>query len=353
MSSFETASLELGRRQLLAFGRSLGAVKIIMPILVPTLLWFFASWAFSYSVFSSFTDLRASYPQVYEIVYPQSEQQPSGQVEFFGAGKSVSVHAKVSRLTDYRARYIWLTAILTCFVFAIAATFVSGWIIWRSLKDRRNGLAIVIGLLALYLVARSIYGYNLLSEYNYGFPNPKFWNPVYPSFLDVLGMHLVLDPLKSLDPTFQRLAWRLHAGFLVLLGSVVTMLMVAAASTLVPPPRGVQTTPAFQAAQMRRGQIFLYTACTVMTVNVLYTAIWNRWPVELLPESGEFAPRIGRVRYGQCDGARCSSIASATWELSSLGPDPKRSGKKDCRRDLSHTFPRKGNRSRQIPLGLL
>ena len=72
---------------------------------------------------------------------------------------------------------------------------------------------------------------------------------------------------------------------------------------------------------MRRGQIFLYTACTVITVNVLYTAIWNRWPVQLLPEFWvEFAPRIGRYGWSR-PRRRRSSIASVYGEQpSSLGP---------------------------------
>jgi hypothetical protein len=70
----------------------------------------------------------------------------------------------------------------------------------------------------------------------------------------------------------------------VMLLVVMVMLGTAAASTVAPPPRHEKSTPSFLAGQMQRSQVFLYTACTVFTIGIIYTAVWLRWPIELMPQ---------------------------------------------------------------------
>ena len=61
------------------------------------------------------------------------------------------------------------------------------------------------------------------------------------------------------------------------------MLGAAAAATVAEPPMNKQLTASFMAEQMQRGQLFLYTSCICLTVGVIYSAVWLRWPIELMP----------------------------------------------------------------------
>jgi len=252
--------------------------QFLLPILVPT-LFYVVAFALSSGLLttSSVKKFRASFPQSYEVVTPISDRWwARGAIEVVGEGDAASVHVVVSHLTDYRARIIWLAATFTFLMVAIAAIATCGWIIWPSLANHkfRAGVAVYF-VISLLLIGR--HGYDL---YEIRCDDFEDWR----SHPDVLGMNLILCPFRDLDRAFQALAWDVHIALVVLLGIVMPLLAMAAAATLATPHDDALSTPALLAWQMQRAQIFLYTGCAVLTVGLVYVAIWNRWPVELLPK---------------------------------------------------------------------
>jgi hypothetical protein len=271
------AEKEAGQRRTRA-ERVAHALIVALPFLVPAVIFTFAYEYVALSVVTTryIEGLEASYPGAYEAFAPDSERvldQAAGEATSVGilSGGPVAV----SYLTDYRARLAWLTASVTAVIVVTAAIGICAWIIWRSVNDRR---LLVAGVIVLLSVQQNI-STNLELYAGDIETVPGCLAPC----LEALTFRLITDPLVGLSPELRNVARGLHAFNNGLGGVMLVMLGLAAASTLAWPPRGRAVTPAFLAEQMRRGQIFLYTGCTCLTVIIIYIAVWNRWPVELLP----------------------------------------------------------------------
>ncbi len=284
MCDSERKQPELAGWQLLTkLRRILDFFVILLPVIVPFLLGVPAYVLFNLSLNStgSIKALHANYPSAYIVVPPNSEQwSAKGAVIVPVKGDSSAFSVVINRLVEYRARFIWLTACVTFWIVSLAACGISTWIIWCSLRDWR--VIGVASLLVCYLFLRVCAGVRFIEELGKGFPDKLL--PLDLDAFSVLGLHLIFDPLKCLDHEFQKLAWVMHSGSLVLLGIVTTFLVTAAATTLAAPPNGEKRSSTFLAEQNQRGQVFLYTACTAMIVTIIYVAACSRWPVELLPK---------------------------------------------------------------------
>lgn len=281
MSDLRFPNWEAGGRRLVArLLNALGQLQFLLLLVFPyfVLLAVSVLHQFTFGAPENIQRLYDSFPRHYEIALPSNNSGTAKRemIAISGKRESVVVRVSVSPATEYRARIIWLIASFTFLMVALGAATINGWIIWHSLRDWR--IWVVVSLFGLYFLGRLNEVHNIYDAVGENLENIGK-NPN----LELLSYLAVFAPLKGLDESFYSFAWVIHLSCVLLLAVVMATSGLAAATTVAAPPAGEKSTENFLAEQIQCGQIFLYTACICLTVGVIDSAVWLRWPIELMP----------------------------------------------------------------------
>ena len=104
----------------------------------------------------------------------------------------------------------------------------------------------------------------------------------FPALL-LIHQHMTADLLHAVDPAFHGFAYRLYMICFGLLVFTVVSGLFAAGYILSPFDEAERRNANALAQRMQDVKHFLYLGALLLTVAVIFTAAWLRWPVNLLP----------------------------------------------------------------------
>ncbi len=238
----------------------------------------------------SIVQLYSAFPSDYQTISPAGAQlAPKGSGLDIGEDLGLTtVTVSVDRVTEFRGRILWLTALLVFFLVGICAAVVSAFLTWESLRDGR--IWPLVGFFSLVIIWAPVAIYDLAARMRTEGMVPS-GNPILDCLsaylartdLDVLSYCVVFKPLQDLEAQFYGFAATMHAGYVALLSILMVMLGTLAAACSAGPPGNSNLTPQFLSGQMLRGQVFLYATSAVMAFALIYNSVWLRLPIEVMP----------------------------------------------------------------------
>lgn len=205
---------------------------------------------------------------------------PDGKAATAAEGKtapSVPALADLSPVIDAGSRVTWLTAVLLVLFVTLPALGFTWWSLWKYAGWPQFR---VVALLALAIFAGWLFVWQpAIGEP----PRLETGRPSgFPALL-LIHQHMTADLLHAVDPAFHGFAYRLYMiCFGLLVFSVVSGLF-AAGYTLSPLKEAERRNANALAQRMQDVKHFLYLGALLLTVAIIFTAAWLRWPVNLLP----------------------------------------------------------------------
>ena len=171
----------------------------------------------------------------------------------------------------------WLTAALLVLFVTLPTLGFVWWSLWKY-----TGLLqfLLVALLAFGIFA----GWLFVWQPSLGEP-PRLETAGSSSFpaLLMIQQHMTADLLHSIDPGFHRFAYRLNIICFGLLVFAVISGLFAAGYTLSPLEDAERENANALAQRMQDVKQFLYLGALLLTVGIIFTAAWLRWPANLLP----------------------------------------------------------------------
>lgn len=255
-------------------GKRPGAQYLVFLLLMPPAIAYFAVVAFyadGINTGPTLDLLRDSYPKRFLRGTPSDE-----------LGEGIYV---VNLFSELASRYIWMASGVVFGVCLLGVCLVSLWLIYRNFNAPL--IWIVCALLfvgTLPEIVESRLCFVAIFELHRSCTDIMASKDISP---ENFGLSVVTVPLGYLDQEFRNYVVRGHIGLVKLLGFTIVMLGLAASATLSARNGGGVREAAALSEQIRHGQIFLYCGCVMLTASVLYSDVWGRWPVRLMPSGPE------------------------------------------------------------------
>lgn len=255
-------------------GKKPVAQYLVFLLLVPPTVTYFTIvefYANGIDTGSTLSLLRNSYPQRF-----LRETASEG----LGQGSYV-----VNLFTELATRYIWMASGVIFGTCLFGVCLISLWLMYRNFNA--TPIWIVCAILLVATLPEIVEGRLCFTS---AFELRRSCAEILAS-MDIspenFGLSVISLPLGYLDQEFRDYAVRGHIRLVKLLGFTMVMLGLAASATLSARNDKVGREARLLSEQIRHGQIFLYCSCVVLTASVLYSDIWGRWPVRLMPSVPE------------------------------------------------------------------
>lgn len=180
---------------------------------------------------------------------------------------------RISPIIDAGSRVTWLTAGMLVLLVAIPTLAFIWWSVWKHIGGRE--ILIPVGLTVLIFA-----GWFVVWQPTLGEP-PRLETLVPSNFaaLHVFHLHMTADLLHRVDPQFHTFAYRLYMICFGLLVLTVVSGVVAASYALSPLD---EKSPQALAQRMQHVKHLLYMGSLLLTVAIVFSGVWLRWPADLL-----------------------------------------------------------------------
>ncbi len=185
------------------------------------------------------------------------------------AGTSTKPFDSTHFLVEVKSRYIWLTTVVVALVAGVYALILCGLIIYQSHSRSR---LLVVTAVGIFLASTGIVFIWALDERH------ALYRAVFSFSYDNLRQ---AGP-QRISEDFLRYIMAVVSTVNVQAMVVPVVTLLAACSTLAPPPAGELLDPQFCASQMKRLKEVLTAASAILVGGILHMGAWLRWPAALV-----------------------------------------------------------------------
>ncbi|OQW33797.1 MAG: hypothetical protein A4E19_02815 [Nitrospira sp. SG-bin1] len=183
-------------------------------------------------------------------------------------------------LVEVKSRYIWLTTVVVALVAGLYAVIVCGMIIYQSHPRARLMVVTAVGIVFASIGLTFIWA---LDETH------ALYRAVFSFSYDNLRQ---AGP-QRISPDLLRYAMIVVSIVNVQAMVVPVVALLAACSTLAPPPTGRRPDPEFYAMQLTRLKEVLAAASAILVSGVLHMGAWLRWPAALIADPAAHESVLG------------------------------------------------------------
>ncbi|MCS6898089.1 MAG: hypothetical protein NZM29_08965, partial [Nitrospira sp.] len=183
-------------------------------------------------------------------------------------------------LVEVKSRYLWLTTVVIMLVTGLHASILCGMIVYQSLGRSQLTVVAAVGIVLASLGLAFLWA---LDE----------THALYRAVFAFSYENLRQAGPQRITPELLHHAKTTVSAINIEAVVVPVMTLLAACSTLAPPPRGDQATPDFWATQMKRLNEVLGAASAILVAGILHMGAWLRWPAALIADKSAHEAVLG------------------------------------------------------------